>query len=158
MSYSSRVYRQRNPKVQDEQKGKFFSPKKDTDKKEKSNGSFFQAKTGEKEADSVADKVVNKGQVRPSVQLKNEALIRRQASGPESSQGPDKEKDKNVQPKMADQEKEKEVNVPKQGDPLKEKERTIQKMEDDKNKDKDIKKKEEPVEEKDKDKNKDVSK
>jgi len=62
----------------------------------------------------------------------------------------DKEKEKPVQTKMADEEKAKEVNIPKQGDPLKEKETTIQKKaEDDK---KEIKKKAEPVEEKEKDK------
>ena len=113
MSYSSRVYRQRNPKVQEEKKGKAFFPGKES-RKAKNSDSFFQAKL----------------------------------NTPEDSA--EKQKEEPMQTKMADQEKEREVNIPKQGDPLKEKETTIQKKaEDDK---KDIKKKSEPVEEKDQDK------
>ena len=67
----------------------------------------------------------------------------------------DKEKEKPVQSKMADQEKEREVTIPKQGDPLKERETSIQKKgEDDK---KEIKKKTEAVVEKDKDKPKEMT-
>jgi hypothetical protein len=159
MSYSSRVYRQRNPKVQEESKDKPFFPKQKSSQKGKGN-SFFQAKPSgnkqsdnlEKAADAVAEKVVN----RPAgIQKKEETSIRRQAAEigeekkPDTASGMDKEKEKPVQTKMADQEKEREVNIPKQGDPLKEKETTIQKKaEDDK---KEIKKKSEPVEEKEKD-------
>jgi len=70
MSYSSRVYRQRNPKAQDESKEKpFFSKKKQDGQGQKKNA-FFQAKLAvnepgdsfEREADSVAHAVVNQGQ------------------------------------------------------------------------------------------------
>jgi hypothetical protein len=82
MSYSSRVYRQRNPKVQEESKDKPFFPKQKSGQKGKNNN-FFQAKPSEnkqgdnleKAADAVADKVVN----RPSgIQKKEETTIRRQ--------------------------------------------------------------------------------
>lgn len=113
MSYSSRVYRQRNPKVQDEKKGKAFFPGKESQKASNSD-SFFQAKANTPE----------------------EEPANSNAGG--------------VQAKMADQEKEREVNIPKQGDALKEKETTVQKKPEDEKKD--IKKKSEPSEEKDKDK------
>jgi hypothetical protein len=146
MSYSSRVYRQRNPKVQEE-KGKAFFPGKES-RKAKNSDSFFQAKkdspedSHEKQADMVAGRVVNRMQSKQGVQRKEENVVRRQAADQpdektlNNASAGDKEKEKSVQAKMADQEKQKEVNVPKQGDPLKEKETTVQKKaEDDKKKD-----------------------
>jgi hypothetical protein len=153
MSYSSRVYRQRNPKVQEESKDKPFFPKQKSGQRSRGN-SFFQAKpsvnkTGdnlEKAADAIADRVVNHRQ--SGIQKKEEISIRRQSEEK-------KEEEKPIQKKMADQEKEKEVNIPKQGDPLKEKETTIQKkVVDDK---KEIKKKAGLAEEKDKDKTKEMT-
>lgn len=154
MSYSSRVYRQRNPKVQEESKDKPFFPKQKSGQKAKGNTSFFQLKplvnkpgdNLEKAAYTVADKVVNRG--KSGIQKKEEISIRRQADEKN-------EEEKPIQKKMADQEKEREVNIPKQRDPLKEKETTIQKKApDDK---KEIKKKVGPAEEKDKDKPKEMT-
>lgn len=121
MSYSSRAYRQRNPKPQDESKEKPFFPKQSQDQKGKNNNSFFQSKlianeqgdTHEKEADSVASKVVNQGQGKSIVQQKEKTPIKRLATTPEEEKvssndermGRDKEKP--FQRKPAEKEKEK---------------------------------------------------
>jgi hypothetical protein len=159
MSYSSRVYRQRNPKVQEE-KGKAFFPGKEA-RKAKNSNSFFQVKgsspvdTRVKQADSIAGNVANQMTSKQNVQRKKENIVRRQSSGQPEEKKADNantgemEKDKMVQKKMADQEKEREVNIPKQGDPLKEKETTIQKKGEDMDKKKDINQKKEAAEQTD---------
>lgn len=155
MSYSSRVYRQRNPKPQDESKEKPFFHKQKQNQKGKNNNSFFQAKpvanepgdTYEKEADSVADKVVNQGQGYSVVQQKEKTPIQRLATTPEEEKvssndermGRDKEKP--FQRKPVEQEKEKQKTIQKTDDPLKEKEKAVQKKGEDEKIEKDIQKK-----------------
>jgi hypothetical protein len=148
------VYRQRNPKTQEDSKDKTFFSKQPQDAKGK-KGTFFQAKGKlvkpgdhfEKEADSVANQVVNQGAGKAGVQKKEITPVQRLASTPEEervssndqrmerdrekpfqakSEGPEKEK-KPVQ-KMDDAEKKKEP-VQKMDDPNKKKE-PLQKMDD----------------------------
>ncbi len=142
MSYSSRVYRQRNPKTQDESKDTPFFSKQKQDQKGKKNNSFFQPRLAvnqpgdsyEKEADSVANKVVNQTQGKPAVQKKEISSIQPLSTTPEEEKvssndermGRDKEKP--FQRKPAEPEKEKEKAVQKKEDPLKEKEKAVQKM------------------------------
>jgi hypothetical protein len=167
MSYSLRVYRQRNPKVQEESKDKPFFPKQKSGQKARGNTSFFQLKplvnkpgdNLEKAADTVSDRVVNQG--KSGIKKKEETSIHRQAAEkgeekkPDTADSMEKDKEKPVQSKMADQEKERQVTIPKQGDPLKEKETTIQKKAEDVKKE--IKKKTGPVEEKDKEKPEEIT-
>lgn len=179
MSYYSRVYRQRNPKQQDESKEKPFFSKQKQDQKSKRNNSFFQAKLTvnkpgdnyEKEADSVADSVINLGQGKSSVQKKEKVPIQRLATTPEEEKVSsndermerDKEKPFQRKPAEQEQEKEKEKVVQKKDEPLKEKEKTIQKVDDplkekekavqkqgEDEKEEKIQKKEDPLKEKEK--------
>ena len=133
MSYSSRVYRHRNPKTNEDSKEKPFFSGPQSQQKGKGRDSFFKAKS----------------------------IIRRQAAGPAEEKKPDaagsikKDKEKPVQSKMADQEKEREITVPKQGDPLKEKETTVQKKGEEENKE--IKRKSQAPDEKERDKPKEMT-
>jgi hypothetical protein len=183
MSYSSRVYRQRNPKPQDESKEKPFFSKQKQDQKNKKNNSFFQAKLAvnkpgdnyEREADSVADSVVNQGQGKSVVQQKENTPIQRLATTSEeekvssNDKRMERDKEKPFQRKPAEQEKEKEKTIQKKDDPLKEKEKTVQKKGEaekkekdvqkkgeDEKKEKEIHKKEDPLKEKEKDKSKET--
>ncbi len=122
MSYSSRVYRQRNPKPQDESKEKPFFSKQKQSQNSKKNSSFFQAKLAvnepgdshEKEADSVADTVVNQRQGNPVVQQKAISPIQRLSTTPEeekvssNDERMERDKEKPFQKKSAGPEKEKE--------------------------------------------------
>jgi outer membrane protein OmpA-like peptidoglycan-associated protein len=164
MSYSSRVYRQRNPKAQDESKEKpFFSKKKQEGQGQKKNA-FFQAKLAvnepgdsfEREADSVAHAVVNQGQG-SSVQKKEIGGIQRLATTHEeeidssNDMRMERDKEKPFQRKAAAPEKEKEKMVSKKEDPAKEKDKMLHKKEDPaKEKEKMVQKKEDPIKEKEK--------
>jgi outer membrane protein OmpA-like peptidoglycan-associated protein len=164
MSYSSRAYRQRNPKAQDESKEKpFFSKNKQDGQGQKKNA-FFQAKLAvnepgdsfEREADSVAHAVVNQGQG-SSVQKKEIGGIQRLATTHEeeidssNDMRMERDKEKPFQRKEAAPEKEKEKMVSKKEDPAKEKDKMVHKKEDPaKEKDKMVQKKEDPMKEKDK--------
>ena len=122
MSYSSRVYRQRNPQPKDESKEKPFFSEQKQNQNGKNINSFFQSKpaankaedTYENEADPVADTVVNQGQGNSVVQQKEKTPIQHQATLTEEEEtssndermGRDKEKPYQRTP--AEQEKEKE--------------------------------------------------
>jgi hypothetical protein len=148
MSYSSRVYRQRNPKAQEDSKDKPFFSKQKQDTKGKKGG-FFQAKGKlikpgdhfEKEADSVANRVVNQPGS-GGVQKKEITPVQRLASTPEeekvssNDQRMERDKEKPFQSKAEEPEKEKKP-VQKMDDPNKKKE-PVQKMDD-------AEKKKEPV-------------
>ncbi len=169
MSYYSRVYRQRNPKPQEESKESPFFSKKKQDQKNKNNNSFFQAKQAvnepgdkyEKEADSLANSVVNQGQGK-SVQKKEETPVQRLATTPEeekvsgNDERMERDKEKPFQLKHAEQDKEKENVIQKMDDSIKEKdkEKNIKKMGEDENKDKETKKKDDLLKEKDENKQK----
>jgi hypothetical protein len=139
MSYSSRVYRQRNPKAQEDSKDKpFFSKQKQDTKGRK--GTFFQAKGKlvkpgdhfEKEADSVANQVVNQPAGKAGVQKKDITPVQRLASTPEeekvssNDERMERDKEKPFQAKSEEPEKKKEP-VQKVDDPNKKKE-PLQKM------------------------------
>ena len=141
MSYSSRVYRQRNPKAQEDSKDKpFFSKQKQDTKGRK--GTFFQAKGKlvkpgdhfEKEADSVANQVVNQPAGKAGVQKKDITPVQRLASTPEeekvssNDERMERDKEKPFQAKSEEPEKKKEP-VQKMDDPNKKKE-PLQKMDD----------------------------
>ena len=141
MSYSSRVYRQRNPKAQEDSKDKpFFSKQKQDTKGRK--GTFFQAKGKlvkpgdhfEKEADSVANQVVNQPAGKAGVQKKEITPVQRLASTPEeekvssNDERMERDKEKPFQAKSEEPEKKKEP-VQKMDDPNKKKE-PLQKMDD----------------------------
>src|SRR2546421_154915 len=130
MSYSSRVYRQRNPRSHEESKEQpFFSKQHDVKKQGKKN-TFFQSKLAvnkpgdsyEKEADSVANTVVNRSSDAPVVQQKETSNIQR------ATQEPEKEK-KEVQ-KKEEPKKEEEKKVQKKEEPKKEEEKKVQKKEE----------------------------
>jgi len=146
MSYQSRNYRHRNPKTGGEEKKTatpFFDGSKKTPIRKKKAGAFFQPKltvgqpgdVHEKEADVVANKVVN-GQQRqgPVVQQKEEGNLQRLATSKEeeklSTNDARMEKDKEdpmkpVQKKTADKEKDKKKKgaqgIQKAADPKKKK-------------------------------------
>jgi hypothetical protein len=89
MSYTSRVYRQRNPHTHDKdnEQPNFFG-KTSHEMAGKNNSSFFQAKLSvgqpndvyEKEADAVADRVVNNRSGSPAVQQKEIKSIQKLAT------------------------------------------------------------------------------
>jgi|GEM_PF-719253 len=164
MSYSSRVYRQRNPKTQDESKEKPFFSKNKQDGQGKKKNAFFQAKLAvnepgdsfEREADSVAHAVVNQGQGSP-VQKKEIGGIQRLATTHEeeidssNDRRMERDKEKPFQRKADAPEKEQEKVVSKKEDPAKEKEKMVSKKEDpSKEKEKMVSKKEDPAKEKEK--------
>jgi hypothetical protein len=169
MTYSSRVYRQRNPKPQDESKeSHFFSKQKQDQKGKKNTNLFFQAKTTvnepgdsyEKEADSVANKVVYQGDSKSGVQKKEMTPIQRLATTSEeekvsnNDERIERDKEKPFQRKPEEQEKEKVKSIQKKDDPLKEKDKAIQKKGDDEKKEKEIHKMDDPSKEREKDKSK----
>lgn len=143
MSYSSRVYRQRNPKSQDESKEKPFFPKQNQDQKGKNNNSFFQAKlrsnepgdSFEKEADSVADAALSQDKGKSIVQQKEKTPIQRKPDA---------------------QDREKEKTIQKKDDPLKEKEKVIRKKGEDVKNEEEIQKKNDPLKEKEEGKSKEM--
>src|SRR5688572_24452530 len=88
MSYATRARRQRNPRGNEEKNNdSFFGKQHDTNKPKKSN-SFFQAKLSvnkpgdsfEKEADSVANAVVNQENSKPGIQQKKISSVQRLAT------------------------------------------------------------------------------
>ena len=164
MSYSSRVYRQRNPQPQDESKEKPFFSEQKQNQKGKNNNSFFQSKpdtndagdTHEKEADSVADKVINPGQGKSIVQQTEKTSVQLLATTPEeekvssNDERMERDKEKPFQLKPAEQEREKEKKLKNKNDPPKEKEKAEQKKGEDEKKEKEIHKKDNPLKEKEK--------
>jgi hypothetical protein len=143
MSYLSRIYRQRNAHTHDEMKQQpFFSKQHDTDKSNQKS-SFFQAKTSinepgdsyEREADSVANDVVNKSSRMPIIQQKKISSIQRLSTPIEDEKlgtnDARMEKDKEIQEKPiqrmstegSDMEKEKMKGIQKMDDPMKEEEK-----------------------------------
>jgi len=134
MSYLSRVYRQRNAHVPDEsKKTPFFSKARDVNRSGRKT-SFFQAKLSvnqpgdsfEKEADSVAASVVNKGSAAPVGQQKRVGSIQRLGTAPEEEKAGtndrrmERDKEKPFQLKSIGPEKEKPEGIQKMGDPKKE--------------------------------------
>jgi|GEM_PF-3102063 len=155
MSYSSRVYRQRNPRSQEkaDQEG-FFSKKHDMEQDAKSD-SFFQAKLAinkpgdkfEQEADAVANSVVNQSAKGAAVKQKDIGTVQRVTSPdkekerkPGKSNEPKKEEEK-VQRKDAREEEEKatpakvEANSPAAPATEEKKKKSIQKKEEPKKED-----------------------
>jgi hypothetical protein len=173
MSYSSRNYRHRNPKSGDEQKasGPFFSAGKGAVQKKKKGGAFFQPKLTvgkpgdvyEKEADSVADKVVqrlatskedeklgthdarmekDKEEPMKPVQTKQASGEKKEKEKSAVHKKDEKEKEKSGVHKKEDKEKDKGVHKKDE----KEKEKTGVHKKEDKDKDKkNVQKKEEPT-------------
>lgn len=161
MSYSSRVYRQRNAHTQDEKSNDAFFSKKNDAEKSKSEKSFFQAKLSvnkpgdkfEKEADSVADAVANKSSQKSMLQQKKISSVQRLATSAEdeklSTNDARMQKDKEIQEKPMqnvadDAEKEKKKPVQKMDKPGAEKEKEkkpVQKMNKPGEKDKEKEKK-----------------
>ncbi|MEO6613409.1 MAG: DUF4157 domain-containing protein [Chitinophagaceae bacterium] len=151
MSYSSRTYRQRNPPQKEEaQKEGFFTKKHDPGKKDSKQG-FFQPKlqvnspgdSYEKEADAVANEVVNQPGSAKGVQRKNA--------------GEEKEKKKAVQMKEEGIKEEDKKGIQRKEEPVKEEdeEKGIQRKQEpvkEEDKKKGIQRKEEPVKEEDKEK------
>jgi hypothetical protein len=165
MSYSSRVYRQRNAHTHDDApKDAFFGKQHDRDK-QADNKPFFQTKLSvnepgdkyEKEADTVANDVVNKSSPKKVAQRKKISNVQRLSTSSEDEKlgtndarmardkeiqekplqraTPDKEKEKmkSGQKKdkdMPDKEKEKMKGVQKKGDSMEEEEKKVQKMDD----------------------------
>ncbi|RAJ06521.1 uncharacterized protein DUF4157 [Chitinophaga skermanii] len=129
-SNSHRYRRHRNPEAADKQEGPFFSPRqKDPDRK----NAFFQPKLNigqagdkyEKEADAVANKVVNQpsGGKGNAVQKKEITPV---STDINKKDAPKKEEEKataNVQKKDAPKKEEEKPNVQKKGDPKKEEEK-----------------------------------
>ena len=168
MSYYSRVYRQRNAHTHDEgQKDQsFFSKQNDVNKSNKSNA-FFQPKLTvnkpgdnyEKEADSVANAVVNKSSQTPIIQQKKISSIQRLSTSVEDEKLGTNDarmaKDKEIQEKPIEQtaiepEKEKSEGIQKKDEPMKEDEiKGIQKKDEPMKEDemKGIQKKDEPMKE-----------
>ncbi len=91
MSYYSRVYRHRNPNLQDENAKKPFFAKQNDTNKPGQRSAFFQAKLSvnqpgdkyEREADSVANAVVNHQTHSPDVQQKKISSIQRLSTSKE---------------------------------------------------------------------------
>ena len=135
MSYYSRVYRHRNPNLQDENaKEPFFAKQNDTNKPGQ-RSPFFQAKLSvnqpgdkyEREADSVANAVVNHKTHSPDVQQKKIGSIQRLSTSMEDEKlstndarmARDKEiQEKPIQKMSADPEKEKKKGIQKKDDHL----------------------------------------
>lgn len=137
MSYCSRVYRHRNLHSHDEAaKEPFFSKKNDINKSGQSSA-FFQAKLSvnepgdkyEREADSVANAVVNNQTTSPVLQQKKISNIQRLSTSMEdeklSTNDARMARDKEIQQKPLQQmatgpEKEKKKGIQKMNDPMKE--------------------------------------
>ena len=152
MSYSSRVYRQRNPRAKEEAKEESFFSKQHDAKKGGRKPGFFQAKlavnepgdTYEQEADAVANTVVNKANGKAAVQQKEISSVQRLSTPSEDEKMGTNDarmkKDKDIQEKA----------IQKMGEPDKEK-KDVQKMDEPKKEEKkEVQKKEEPKKEEDK--------
>lgn len=144
MSYTTRVYRQRNAHTPDEsRKEPFFAKQNDSGSTHKGSG-FFQAKltvnapgdSYEQEADSVASAVVNKSTAGPVLQHKKISSLQRLATSAEEEKlgtndarmARDKEiQEKPMQLAPAEPEKEKQEEIQKAGIPEKEQEEAVQK-------------------------------
>ncbi|HZW65416.1 MAG TPA: DUF4157 domain-containing protein [Hanamia sp.] len=112
MSYYSRVYRHRNPKMNDENgKEPFFSKQSDSNNSEQKSA-FFQAKLSvnapgdryEQEADSVANAVVNQQAKAPVVQQKELVPEKEKMKGIQKKDTANDEKKKKVTPVQTKQE------------------------------------------------------
>ena len=115
MSYYSRVYRHRNPKTNDENaKEPFFSKQNDANKTGQ-KPAFFQAKLSvnepgdkyEREADVVANEVVNQSAKRPVIQQKADPSEKKKKKEVLKKEDPaieEKKKKKNITPVQAKQE------------------------------------------------------
>src|SRR5690348_1816670 len=120
MSYSSRVYRQRNAHSHDEGAKDASSEKKHDTAKQNESGPFFQPKLDvnkpgdkyEKEADSVADAVVNNSSTGEVAQRKEISGIQRLSTSAEDEKLATNDarmaKDKEIQEKPEDNAKPKE--------------------------------------------------
>ena len=154
MSYSSRVYRQRNSHThEDGQKKSYFSKKHVSERPEKSNKSV-QAKPSvnepgdnyEREADSVANSLTNQSSKQAAVQKKQAGSIQRLSTPVEDEQlgtnDARMKKDKDIQEKP----------IQKMDEPKKEEDKgAVQKMGEDKKEEKpEVQKMDEPKKEEDK--------
>jgi len=168
MSYYSRVYRQRNTHTHDEgqKEQSFFSKQNDVNKSDKSNA-FFQPKltvnkpgdSYEKEADSVANAVVNKSSQTPIIQQKKISSIQRLSTPVEDEKlgtndarmAKDKEiQEKPIQRAGIESEKEKPEGIQKKDEPKKEEDMNGIQKKDEPMKDEEMKgiqKKDEPMKE-----------
>lgn len=160
MSYSSRVYRQRNAHTTDEVKQKpFASGQHEADKPDKQNKSV-QAKLSvnepgdsyEQEADAVAGSVINQPTQQPAVQQKKISSIQRLSTPAEDEKlgtnDARMKKDKDIQEKPLQRKgdepgKEEETAVQKKDEAVKEEEQAVQK------KDEPVKEEEQSVQKKD---------
>ena len=145
MSYRSRLYNLRNIQSPEGHDKPFFSKNQEKNSSE-NKGAFFQAKLAvnkpgdqyEREADSMANVVVNNRTANPVLQHKKISSIQRLSTAPEeekvstNDQRMDRDKEKPFQRMSADPEKEKLKGIQKMDDPIKEKENMagIQKMDD----------------------------
>ncbi|MEP7229794.1 MAG: DUF4157 domain-containing protein [Ginsengibacter sp.] len=168
MSYSSRVYRQRNVHTHDEtnQEG-FFSKQHDIDQdKKKGEASQPGLKVNEpgdsyeKEADSVANAVVNNAGRSPAVQQKKISSVQRLSTSAEedrfSTNDARMKKDKDIQRAPVEAEKEKD-KVQKKDEPKKDEEK-VQKKDEPKKEEERFQKKGEPKKEEEKVQKKDEPK
>ncbi len=162
-SNSRRYRRHRNPEKTDRKEGPFFSPSKPIQTKE---NAFFQPKLSigapgdqyEKEADSVADKVVNRPAAAEGTAVQRKEISAVQAM-PEKKEeeknvqkkgGVDKEEEKTVQKKSGPDKKEEEKPVQKKSEPdKKEEEKPVQKKDDKGKEEEKLQKKSEPEKEED---------
>src|SRR5260221_13728 len=164
MSYSSRVRRQRNPHTHEEgAKEGFFSKKHDTGADQRKTG-FFQTKltvndpgdSYEKEADSVANDVVNKSSPTHVVQQKKISTVQRLSTPSEDEKLGTNDarmaKDKEIQEKPIqtkdDPKKKKKQGIQKKDEPMKEEDKKGIQKKDDPKKDEDEMKKTTPVQKK----------
>jgi hypothetical protein len=167
MSYSSRVNRQRNAHTHDETNQEaFFSKQHDIEQNKKEASGLKVNEPGdsyEKEADSVANTVVNNPAQGSVVQQKKINSVQRLATSEEedhfSTNDARMKKDKDVQRAPMEPENEKEVQkkdepkkeeekVQKKDEPKKEEEK-VQKMDEPKKEEDKVQKKEEPKKEED---------
>ncbi len=147
MSYSSRVYRQRNAHGHDEGKKDAFFDKQNDAANEHDANSFFQTKLDvnepgdkhEKEADAAADAVVNKTSQKPVTATEKITGVQRLSTSAEDEKlgtnDARMQKDKEIQEKpMGQPDKEKDKKVQKKGpakeDKEKEKLKGLQKKDD----------------------------
>jgi peptidoglycan hydrolase-like protein with peptidoglycan-binding domain len=162
MSYASRVYRQRNPRQEKGDKEGFFKKQPDRNKSEKP-GAVIQPKVEvnkpgdkyEREADAVANRVVNQRAQGQAVQKKDVSDVQRAAVPEEKKKegvqraATEKKKDKDVQRALAPGEK-KDKEVQRATEPEKKKDKDVQRaLAPDEEKDKDIQRATDEKEDKD---------
>src|ERR1700730_352736 len=167
MSYRSRTYRHRNAHGHDDMQQPFF-PKENDINKTKQQNSFFQAKLAinkpgdqyEKEADSVANAVINRSSGKPVLQQKKVSSIQRlSTSAEEEKLGTNDARmkmDKDIQEMpiqrmTPDPEKEKMKGIQKMDMPKKEEEK-VQKMDKPKKEEEKVQKMDMPKKEEEKNK------